>query len=346
MPLIHVNAGPDGPDLHDRPGGLPAHLPQVLTGDGPVIVMVHGFKYAPHHESECPHAQILSLDPVRDCFKVVSWPRGLGFGRGAADEGLGIGFGWNARGTLRQAYAEAARAGEGLARLIAMIGRLAPGRPVHAVAHSLGARVVLQALPHLQAGAMGRLILLAGAEFRGRAAEALETPAGRAAEVINVTSRENDLFDFLLERLIPAPARGNRSLGLALPSADNVLNLQMDHPGTLAALRSNGFEIGAPVTRICHWSPYTRPGALAMYDCLLRGAAQLPLAQLRAALPDRPTPRWSRLFAASGARPGAAGALAAGHAPPARGDAHPSSPAHSCVHADVTFALHTECDFD
>jgi pimeloyl-ACP methyl ester carboxylesterase len=167
---------------------------------------------------------------------------------------------------------------------------------VHAVAHSLGARVVLQALPHLPAGAVGRLILLAGAEFGGRAAEALDTPAGRCAEVINVTSRENDLFDFLLECLIPPPVRGNRSLGLALPSGPGVLNLQMDHPGTLAALRGAGFEIGAPMTRICHWSPYTRPGALAMYDRLLREAAQLPLAQLRAALPDGPTPRWSRLL--------------------------------------------------
>jgi len=300
MPLIHVNAGPDGPELHDRPGALQDHLPgmlaPMLSGDGPVIVMVHGFKYAPYHPRECPHRQILSMDPTRDCFKVVSWPRGLGFGRGSADEGLGIGFGWSARGTLRQAYGEAARAGDGLARLIAMIRRIAPGRPVHAVAHSLGARVVLQALPHLPAGAVGRLILLAGAEFGGRAAEALDTPAGRCAEVINVTSRENDLFDFLLECLIPPPARGNRSLGLALPSGPGVLNLQMDHPGTLAALRGAGFEIGAPMTRICHWSPYTRPGALAMYDRLLREAAQLPLAQLRAALPDGPTPRWSRLL--------------------------------------------------
>lgn len=300
MPLIHVNAGPDGPVWHDRPGALRDHLPgmlaQIQGGDGPVIVMVHGFKYAPGHRSQCPHRQILSLDPERDCFKVVSWPRGLGFGRGSPDEGLGIGFGWNARGTLRHAYAEAARAGEGLARLIGMIRDIAPDRPVHAVAHSFGARVVLQALPHLPAGAVNRLILLAGAEFAGFAVEALDTPAGRCAEVINVTSRENDLFDFLLECLIPAPVRGNRSLGLALPSAANVLNLQMDHPCTLAALRDAGFEIGAPVSRICHWSPYTRPGALAMYDRLLREAAQLPLARLRAALPDRPTPRWSRLL--------------------------------------------------
>lgn len=298
MPLIHVNAGPNGPELHDRRDGLPDRLRHVLTGDGPVIVMVHGYKYAPRHRSECPHRHILSLDPMRDCFKVVSWPRGLGFGRDTPDEGLGIGFGWSARGTLRQAYAEAARAGEKLAELIALVREIAPDRPVHAVAHSLGARVVLSALPHLPAGAVGRLILLAGAEFGGRAAAALDTPAGREAETINVTSRENDLFDFLLERLIPPPARGNRSLGLALPSGPNVLNLQMDHPGTLDALRRAGFEIGAPLTRICHWSPYTRPGALAMYDSLLREADRRPLARLRAALPDRPTPRWSRLWPA------------------------------------------------
>lgn len=296
MPLIHVDTGPDGLDLHDRPEGLQDYLPEVLTDDGPVIVMVHGYKYAPNHPRECPHNQILALDPTREGFKVVSWPRGLGFGCGMEEEGLGVAFGWHARGTLRQAYAEAARAGESLARMIAMIRRLAPGRPVHAVAHSLGARVVLQALPHLPAGAVGRLILLAGAEFGARAADALDSPAGRCAEVLNVTSRENDLFDFLLECLIPPPVRGNRSLGLALPSGPNVLNLQMDHPETLAALRGAGFEIGAPVTRICHWSPYTRPGALAMYDRLLRDAADLPLARLRAALPDRATPRWSRLL--------------------------------------------------
>jgi pimeloyl-ACP methyl ester carboxylesterase len=261
-----------------------------------VIVMLHGYKYAPGHARECPHRHIFSLTPQRECFKVVSWPRGLGVGEGQADEGLGIGFGWHARGTLWRAYAEAARAGERLAQLVSLIRRHAPHRPIHALAHSLGARVLLCALPHLPEAALGRLILLAGAEFAGRAAEALATPAGRSTELINVTSRENDFYDFLLECLIPTPARDDRSLGLALPGGPKVLNLQLDHPETLAVLRLAGFEIGDPTARICHWSPYTRPGVFAMYQRLLREADTLSLAQLRATLPEQPAPRWSRLL--------------------------------------------------
>jgi len=283
MPIIHVNAG-------DR---LPPMIP--LDEDGPVIVMVHGFKYAPDHPAECPHRQIFALDPARECFKVVSWPRGLGFDGQTPNEGLAIGFGWNARGSLWRAYEEAARAGAALAGLVATIRARAPRRPVHAIAHSFGARVVLSALAHLAPGALGRVILLAGAEFGHHAGAALATRAGRAAEIVNVTTRENDLFDALLEWLIPAPARGDRSLGLALGPGPNVLTLQLDDTGTLDVLRGAGFEIAPPAARICHWSPYTRAGALPFYGRLLREPDRLSLAQLRAALPDRATPRWSRL---------------------------------------------------
>src|SRR6056297_291633 len=285
MPIIHVNAG-------DR---LPPMIP--LDEDGPVIVMVHGFKYAPDHPTECPHRQIFALDPARDCFKVVSWPRGLGFEGRGADEGLAIGFGWNARGSLWRAYTEAARAGAALAELVTAIRVRAPHRSVHAIAHSFGARVVLSALAHLPPGALGRIILLAGAEFGHHASAALATPAGRAAEIVNVTTRENDLFDALLEWLIPAPAHGDRSLGLALGSGANVLTLQLDDGETLEVLRGAGFAIAPPAARICHWSPYTRTGALPFYGSLLRTPSRLSLAQLRAALPDRATPRWSRIAA-------------------------------------------------
>lgn len=285
MPLIHLNAGDDLPEAMPDPG------------PGPVIVMVHGFKYSPGHAKECPHRHIFSLSPERECFKVVSWPRGLGFDGMRPDEGLAVGFGWHARGSLWRAYREAARAGAALAATIRALRTRLPDRPVHAIAHSFGARVVLSALGHLEPGALGRVILLAGAEFGRHAAEALATPAGRAAEIINVTTRENDLYDFLLECLIAPPARGDRSLGLALPSGANVLTLQLDDPDTLAVLRGAGFGIAPPAARICHWSPYTRPGALPFYGALLRAPERLSLAQLRAALPERAAPRWSRILA-------------------------------------------------
>ena len=51
--------------------------------------------------------------------------------------------------------------------------RIAPHRPVRAIAHSLGARVVLSALPHLTAGDLDRAVLLSPAEFAGPAAARL-----------------------------------------------------------------------------------------------------------------------------------------------------------------------------
>jgi len=283
MPIIHINAG-------DRLPSTP-----WLDDEGPVIIMVHGFKYAPGHATECPHRHIFALDPERECFKVVSWPRGLGFDGCNPQEGLAIGFGWNARGSLWRAYAEAAHAGAALADLVTAIRVRAPHRPVHAIAHSFGARVVLAALAHLAPGALGRIILLAGAEFGHHASAALATQAGGTAEIVNVTTRENDLYDALLEWLIPAPARGDRSLGLALGSGPNVLTLQLDDGDTLDVLRGAGIDIAPPAARICHWSPYTRAGALPFYGRLLREPERLSLARLRAALPDRAMPRWSRI---------------------------------------------------
>ena len=73
-------------------------------------------------------------------------------------------------------YDRAQEFGEHLAALVRSVQRLAPGRPVDLLAHSLGARVALAALPHL-AEAPGRVILLGAAEFDGRAREGLD---GRA----------------------------------------------------------------------------------------------------------------------------------------------------------------------
>ena len=88
---------------------------------------------------------------------------------------------------------------------MSLIQRLAPGRPVDLIAHSLGARVALAALPHLEA-APGRVILLGAAEYDARAREALDALISPSPpQVYNVTARANDPYDFAFEAFAPAP---------------------------------------------------------------------------------------------------------------------------------------------
>lgn len=297
MPFLQINSGPSGPRLHKTGGAVRSALARALAADdGPVIIMTHGYKFAPGHGDDCPHEHILSLSPRPHLRKRISWPRALGFGTDQPGEGIGIAFGWSGRGTIWQAYRRAAEASLCLASLIRDIRDLAPGRPVHLMAHSLGARVILSALPGLPQGSVGRVILLCGAEYRAHAVQCLNAGAGRTADVFNIISRENDLFDFLVERLISAPLAGDRCIGAGLPDQPRVVTLQIDHAGTLAALARAGFDIPMPTGWICHWSSYLRPGMFDLYHALLRQPGSLPLAQLRSALPDRIDHRWSRLW--------------------------------------------------
>lgn len=297
MPLLQIDATPLGPRLHGAAQPILPALRQALRRPGPIVLMTHGFKYAPGHPASCPHNHILALDPNIRTWKAKSWPRGLGFGAGDPAEGLAIGFGWSARGTIWNAYKQAEAAGRCLADLIAMIRQIAPDRPIHLVAHSLGARVALGALPRLPAGAVARVLLLNGAEYGAAARAAIESAAGRAAEIISVTTRENDLFDFLLERLISAPEHGDRSLAQALPQRPNTLTVQLDHPDTLPSLERAGFRVAPGRARFyCHWSTYLRDGLFDFYRALLRQPEQTSLTHLRTLLPGMQDPRWSRLL--------------------------------------------------
>ncbi|MGR3323241.1 MAG: alpha/beta hydrolase [Pseudooceanicola sp.] len=282
MAVLRINAGPGGLTLHGMSGGMIPALETALRGDGPIVIMVHGFKFAPGHPQHCPHDHILSDSDGQRCWKARSWPRALGLTEGRRT--LGIAFGWPARGTIWQAYAEAERAGLALAALIRRLRRLAPHRPVRAIAHSLGGRVVLSALPALDPGDLDRAILLTPAEFLGRAQRLLDTPAGRAADILTVTSGENAVFDRLLETFVGG-GLPRRAMGRAARLPAHVVTLRLDDEAALLALARIGHPVALPSRRVCHWSSYLRPGALDLYRALLCPVRVPDFADLRAALP-------------------------------------------------------------
>lgn len=283
MPIVAVNAGPAG--SADPAGDLRA----AITPGARVTVLIHGFRYAPGATGNCPHGTLYAPRPAPGGPRVVSWPRKLGLLRA----GTGIGFGWKGSGSIWTAYRAAGAAGLSLAGLVRGL-RAAGSGPVDILAHSLGARVALAALANVAPGDIGRMLLLSAAEFRQPAATALATQAGRAAEVLNVTSRENDLFDGLMELLFTAGLRNlGPSLGSGIPAA-NAVTLQIDSEAHRDALSALGFPLAGPGRRICHWSGYLRPGLFPLYRAVLAG--RLPLPVLRAALPDATAPRWSRLL--------------------------------------------------
>lgn len=280
---IRADTGPDG--LHLDRDRLAQRL-ALLPPHSPVVVMIHGWRYAPGISRDCPHGSILSLDPPPEDRRAVSWPRHLGLdGR----SGLGIALGWPAKCDPWRAHLRAGRTGAALAEIARTVHALS-GRPLQVIAHSMGARVALAALPLIDPGQIGRLILLAPAETRGRALAALDTPAGRAVEVINVTTRENDLFDAGFEWGIHLGLRTSIGQGLGRARA-RWHDLWIDQPQTLAGLAALGHPLADPPRRICHWSPYLRPGTIALYRALIDGrlaARDLPL--------HRPARRWSRLI--------------------------------------------------
>ncbi|MCV6586089.1 MAG: alpha/beta hydrolase [Marinibacterium sp.] len=295
--MIRINAIGDSPVLHGSTRALGRELRRKGAGSGPAIIMIHGYKYLPGHPDHCPHGLIMALHPKDVPHRPPSWPRQLGFGVGHHDEGLAIAFGWQARGHLWQAKASAAAAGRALARVIAALRADRPERAVHVVAHSMGSELAFEALHLLPTRSVDRIITMTGASYRSRALAALASPAGQTVEVINVTSRENDAFDFLFETLIPPPEPGDRAIGHGL-RAPNAVTLQIDSPRTLALLDSIGTPIAPPDRRICHWSSYTRPGVLRAYNALMRRPDLYPLALLQQGLPPQPDPRWSRLMPA------------------------------------------------
>lgn len=273
MPLVRATAA----------AGLEG-LPPPIPAAAPIIVMVHGYRFSPSDPMHDPFTHIMAPVRVHPGKRALPWPRHLGFGRGDPLEGLGVAFGWEARGSFWHARREAWRAGEALADLVERLRTALPGRPIHVVAHSLGARVTLRAMRLLPEGALGRVVLMSPAEHRETARAAMASPAGRGAEVISVRSAENRAFDALLQLLVPWP---DPVLGLGLSGLPNWL----DFDPCDARVREAAAKLGHPIAprrwRVCHHSSYARPGLMRLYRALLREPARLPLSALRVERPAR-----------------------------------------------------------
>jgi hypothetical protein len=117
--------------------------------------------------------------------------------------------------------------------------------------------------------------------------------------VVNVTSRENDLFDLCMEVVVAAGLRASIGLGIGR-AVPNWVDVQLDDPRVLRALDGLGFAVHPRARRICHWSTFRRPGVFALYRALLCDPAPLPFAVLAARLPARQRARWTRLLALPG----------------------------------------------
>jgi pimeloyl-ACP methyl ester carboxylesterase len=290
MSLLRVNAQGTALHLHQSTRPVAPQISSFRDTEGPAIIMIHGFKYLPHDPANCPHRTLFSDDWPN------SWPPRLGLFRDTPTGGLGIALGWTARSAVWTAYREAKRAGVALARLVTILRNQTPDRPVHVIGHSMGTAVALEALHHLAPGGIDRIVSLTGAVFASDARAALRSPGAARTEFFNITSRENDLFEFLFERLVQPRKRGDMAMGRAF-KAPNATTIALDCPNTLDHLAKRGAPIDGTKRRFCHWSSYTRDGALDFYAQLMRHPERWPLARLQTDLPDTASARWSHLLA-------------------------------------------------
>jgi len=268
----------------------------ALRKGASVTFMTHGYRFCPDHPERSPHRHILSMENTA-CWKAVSWPRHLHLNRPEA--GLGVAVGWSALASLPRTAARAFEVGSALASLINKLHDTRPDLRMHLLAHSLGARVALSAMSKAHAGAVQRVILMSGAEYQSVARAAMASPAGRQTAVLNVSSRENALFDGLFRLCAPAPIWFDPTLSAGLGEVSNWTNLRADCPDHRAALRRLGIRTTAPTTSVCHWSTYLRPGLFKLYrkvldpaqrDFLLRLRAELPASGRPAAIAPLPAP--------------------------------------------------------
>ncbi|MEM8570150.1 MAG: alpha/beta hydrolase [Pseudomonadota bacterium] len=284
-------------------------LLRALPASSRVLILIHGYRYHPDSFDRNPHHWLYSRREDLGCQRARSWPLGLGYETDESQDGLCIGFGWPALEphlpAMRQTgktgfslvYGQALNAGAQLAELMKHIQVSRPDLSIDILAHSLGARVALSALPSLKR-VSGRLILLGAAEYQSNARGFLAaSPQDGALEVYNITARFNDLYDAFFAALAPRPRRRERTLGLGLGTDHaNWIDLQLDRDEFARWLGDRGIALEPIRARFCHWGFYTQAGVFALYRSILARDPGWDVATLKSipGLSDQ-DPQWSRL---------------------------------------------------
>lgn len=274
MSILKINAHGTEPRCADGGDIAPALVPYLarLSDVEPVIICTHGLRHSPFMAGPDfnPHLGVLASTPARRHWKARSFVRQLHMGQGQRREGQAIAFGWDGAGMIWPVMTRAAEAGAALARLCMAIRACRPELKIGIVTHSLGARVVLEAMIRAPMPAFDRVLLLTPAEHRARAGHALAAPGGQGTMIVSVQTPENWLAHLGFAAAFPGwftCARG--------PRDRRWVDFVPDRRPDLGVARWS--------YRTCHWSSYLRPGLWRLYRGYLNGT--IPARSLAA--PDR-----------------------------------------------------------
>lgn len=278
-------------------------------------------KREPMKQIDNPHGRIFHFKRLPEeqakQDKAASWPLGLGFTEEdkTGRTGLCVAFGWMswpiatpdlwARARCYPAAIRMAeQAGWHLINTVDAIHKALPGRSIDIFCHSLGSRVTLSAmrsmLSRLNDGtldpavleAVGRVIMLAGAEYRKDAGAMLnamkKSHCGRTPEFYNFSSSSDTVLKFLAKNL---GGRNEDIIGL------DGMGFKRTHPRNWIDLRLNcrllkawvldarGWEIRGDrrglLNVLDHWIHFTHTDNMTLYTDILRNRDQWRIEALR-----------------------------------------------------------------
>jgi len=250
------------------------------------VVLVHGFDYDPRARSlDNPHWQgaegLGSFARWRRDLAPDRTPR-LGFGWYSVPAGLlGVLAAWRHRRWNRYRYAWdlAAEAGQALS---VMLRRL--GGPVDVLCHSLGSRVVIEALTAGTAVPVQNVVFMNGAEFA--------VPAGLCARAnshirfVNLVVVADEVLAKLDTAFAPVSGQGPPIglEGLSPKAPDNWIDIALDHSEVQLWGASHGWHLQGdnPKKYADHWFTFRHAGNHGLIRAGLGGTPLEP--------PVRPPP--------------------------------------------------------